>query len=164
MRRRPRRTAPLALTLGLFLLGGCGSASISPEETPITAPSHPTAGSPDAPISDHEPRPSDGTDLLADTRGDAPFYLDQAGVQVAESYPVQLFLEVSGNAPTPCHQVAYTIDSQPGEIQVDITTVAGEGMCAQMLQPHTFVIPLGTADLPVTVRVGRDDFVETVRP
>ena len=39
--------------------------------------------------------------VLADTTGDSPFYLESVRVRVAESFPVQLFLDVSGSAPTP---------------------------------------------------------------
>ena len=142
--------------LSLLLLCACGSGPASP--------GGPTSGSPDDPLTQ-----GTDSDLLADTRGEGAFFLDEASVRVAESYPVQLFLEVSGHAPTPCHRVAYTVASEladdgSGEIHVVLTTVPTDGMCAQVLQPHRFTIPLGSADLPVTVRVGDDEFVTTVRP
>ncbi|MFN2319841.1 MAG: hypothetical protein ABR500_09190 [Dermatophilaceae bacterium] len=99
-----------------------------------------------------------------DATGDAPFYLEAASVRVAESYPVQLFLDVTGSAPTPCHRIAYRIDASAAEINVAITTSSSEKSCAQVLEPHAFTIPLGPADLPVTVQVNDGEFVETVRP
>lgn len=144
-----------ALLLSGLLLGGCGAGP--------TAPGGPSDG-----LHDDAPSTS-GEDLLADTHGDAPFFLGEASVRVAESHPVQLFLEATGNAPTPCHRIAYTVSTeQPdkgnAEIRVVLTTVATEGACAQVLQPHRVIIPLGTADLPVTVRVGDDEFVTTIHP
>ncbi|HHU10794.1 MAG TPA: hypothetical protein GXZ60_12400 [Intrasporangiaceae bacterium] len=160
MRRLPTlsrrgRPAGTMTVLGVLLLCACGSGPASPDE-PATGPTDDptTHGSEDG--------------LLADTRGDDTFFLDTASVHVAESDPVQLFLEVSGHAPTPCHRVAYTVstesaDNGTDEIKVVLTTVATDGMCAQVLQPHQFTVPLGTADLPVTVRVGDDEFVKTIR-
>lgn len=156
-----------ALLLGLLLaLGGCGSATTGTgsgdEPTGIDhrATVNPTDDStvPDGPGA-VSPGPED---LLADTTGDSPFYLQTAEVRVAESYPVQLFLDVTGDAPTPGHAVAYTVEHHGDRIEVVITTQAGEGMSATVLQPHAFAIPLGSAELPVTVDVNDGEIVETV--
>lgn len=142
------RSSPVSiLALGLALLtAGCGSSTGSPGgETPVDSPS--TAA---------------GVQRLPDTRGDSPFYLETADVRVAESDPIQLFLEVTGDAPTPGHTVAYLVEHDGDRITVEITTEAGEGVSPQVLQPHSFSIPLGTAELPVTVDVNAGQFVLTV--
>lgn len=156
--------------LGLVLVvAGCGSATVDPGgDSPVA----PTTGTdaPDDLSSGDEPDdlgdgpPAGDTDLLEGTVGGAPFYIDSVGVTVAESHPVQLFLDVSGNAPTPAHTVAYTVEAEGDTIAVHITTQAGPGMAPQVLQPHSFVIPLGRADLPVTVDVNDGEFTETVEP
>ena len=102
--------------------------------------------------------------LLADTAGDSPFYLYDVSVRVAESFPVQLFLDVSGDAPTPCHSVAYVVDNAEQRITVTITSQSSTEACAQVLDPRRVVIPLGPSELPVTVAVNDDEFVETVQP
>jgi hypothetical protein len=148
------RTILAGLVLGATLLAaGCGSTTTSP------------GGSPDDPVtqSPGEPAGSPTSTLLADTTGEAPFYVDTVSVRVAESYPVQLFLEVVGHAPTPCHRIAYTVEEDRDGISVAITTTSPGEPCAQVLEPHEIVIPLGTAELPITVRVN-DEHVETVRP
>lgn len=100
--------------------------------------------------------------VLAGTHGESPFHLGSVQVRVGRSHPAQIVLEVQGEAPTPCHQVAYQVEEGEGERSVEITTVAGEGMCAQVLDPRTFTIALGApADLPVTITVNGQS-VETV--
>lgn len=159
-------TVVVGVSLGVTLaLAGCGSASVDPGAGTPAAPTvgagatddeTDTAGADDA--------APDEPDLLADTMGTAPFYIDSVTVRVAESHPVQLFLEVSGNAPTPAHTVAYTVDNDGDTIAVHVTTQPGEGMAPQVLQPHDIVIPLGRAELPVTVDVNDGEFTETVNP
>lgn len=150
-----RQLAALIALTGALILGSCGTTGSSPQST-----------GPDDPVdsdSDTSTGPAGG-DLLADTTGDAPFYIDQITVRIAESYPVQLFLDVEGNAPTPGHAVAYTVQADGDQIDVTITTQSGEGGSAAVLQPHTFAIPLGPAELPVTIDVNDGEFVETVDP
>jgi hypothetical protein len=150
------RTLLATLVIGVVLaVSGCGSSESS------------AGGSPDETVSDTPGAgagadPGEG-DPLPDTRGDDPFYLDSVSVRVAESDPVQLFLEVAGSAPTPCHQVAYEVTQASKELDVTITTVPSGEMCAQVLDPREVVLALGTSELPVTVRVN-DEFVETVQP
>lgn len=163
--KKPLLSALIGLTL---VLSGCGTADPSAD---------PGAGSdPDAPVdsgvSTHNTSGEDPVDagdgsgstgtLLRDTVGDSPLHIDEVEVRVAESFPVQLFLHVVGNAPTPCHQVAYSIDTDAEGIAVQLTTVAGDGMCAQVLEPVDVSVPLGRADLPVTVTVNDGEFVTTV--
>lgn len=101
--------------------------------------------------------------VLAETTGDSPFYLESVSVRVAESFPVQLFLDVSGNAPTPCHSVAYAVQKSDDRIAVTITSQSSGQACAQVLDPRQLVVPLGPSDLPVTVDVNDGEYVTTVR-
>lgn len=143
--------------VGLALvLPGCGAAGSSNDAG--------TSGNPDAPVDSTSDDPGDvgGGALLADTVGKSPLHIDEIEVLVAESFPVQLFLHVIGNAPTPCHQVAYLVETEGDQIQVQLTTAAEDGMCAQVLQPVDVSVPLGRAELPVTVTVNDGEFVTTV--
>ena len=147
--------ARLALSLTL-LVAGCGSATSGPGAVSPTG---------DTAVTNDDAADSGGSDgLLADTTGDAPFFIDEVNVQVAESHPVQIFLEVKGNAPTPGHAVAYTVEHAGDRIAVHITTQSNSEVSAAVLQPHEFVIPLGPADLPVTVDVNDGEFSETIEP
>ena len=101
--------------------------------------------------------------VLSETTGDSPFYLESVSVRVAESFPVQLFLDVSGNAPTPCHSVAYAVQKNADRIAVTITSQSSGQACAQVLDPRQLVVPLGPSDLPVTVDVNDGEYVTTVR-
>lgn len=162
-----RTSVILAALTVLLTTGACGATSSQPgssSEDPAdttdgaeatTGEVEPTTAD-DAPVTLDPGEDADGGDdeLLVGVRGDSPFHLDGAEVRVAESEPVQLFLDVEGNAPTPCHTVAYEVQEDDGGYAVHVTTVAGPGMCAQVLQPHSFSIPLGEApELPVTVDV-----------
>ncbi|MDO5503344.1 MAG: hypothetical protein Q4G67_09250 [Actinomycetia bacterium] len=150
----------LSLTL---VLTACGSATPADAGAGGTTPVQDSPGAGTDP--DTATAPGSGTDtadagageLLADTVGDGPFYIDAAEVLIAESHPVQLFLQVEGNAPTPCHQVAYQVVADGAEIRVQVSTEAGDGMCAQVLEPHSLSIPLGAHELPVTVSVNDGD-------
>ncbi|KAB7746520.1 hypothetical protein GA707_03260 [Nostocoides sp. F2B08] len=102
--------------------------------------------------------------ILSDTTGDAPFYLESVSVRVAESFPVQLFLDVAGSTPTPCHSVAYAVEKEDARIDVTITSQSAGQSCTQVLDPRQFVVPLGPSDLPVTVDVNEGEYTETVRP
>lgn len=154
-----RTTSALSLVV-LLTTAACGTATQAPgsgggtpaDDDPATA-TGPGAG------------PGAGDDrVLPATQGDGGFFIEGVSVRVAESHPVQLFLDVQGDAPTPCHTVAYRVDRDGDTISVRITTVESEQTtCTQVLAPHEFVVPLGEAPtLPVTVDVNSGEFVETV--
>jgi hypothetical protein len=145
-----RSTPALVALVAALAITGCGFAERSPSATP---------SQPSAPSSSPSSEP-----VLADTVGDSPFYLDDVSVRVAESFPVQLFLAVTGLAPSPCHAVAYLVRTEPDRIDVTITSQPGTRPCAQVLDPRELSLPLGPATLPVTVDVNGGEFVEIVQP
>ena len=91
------------------------------------------------------------------------FFIDSVDVSVAESFPVQLFVDIEGSAPTPCHGIVWEITEGEGVRTITVTTeVERDVMCAQVLEPHSLTIPLGPApDLPVEVWVN-GELVRTV--
>ena len=153
-----------------LVLAGCGTADPSGAPGSGSDPDTPDRGvSTDNTATDDDAtdgvatdEPGDDGALLPDTVGDSPLHLEEVDVRVAESFPVQLFLHVTGNAPTPCHRVAYSIETDADQIAVQLTTVASDGMCTQVLHPVDVTIPLGRADLPATVTVNDGAFVTTV--
>lgn len=167
------RTAALALA-ALLTVAACGTEGGTPGagEDPPTSTDDRTSGPDNGDEGDtgDEGDAGDGSDggdeneLLAETRGEGAFFIDSLAVQKAESSPVQLFLEVAGNAPTPCHTVAYDLEREGETIVVHLTTVEStDMMCTQVLVPHEFTVPLGRAEtFPVTIDVNDGEQVLTV--
>ncbi len=92
----------------------------------------------------------------------SPVYVETTQILYLESYPVQVQLLVTGNLPTPCHEVAYEVQDRGEAIDVLLWSLADpELMCVAVLEPFESVIPLGSferADLPVLLNgeeVGR---------
>jgi hypothetical protein len=64
-----------------------------------------------------------------------------------ESFPPQFMLSLKGNLPTPCHQLRVNVNPPDADnkIMVDVYTVSNPDMiCAQVLQPFSETIELGT--------------------
>jgi hypothetical protein len=102
-----------------------------PAETPLQQPvNHPYA-----------PQPADSSL----TRGEV--FIEEKGLLVRESYPPQISLSMSGNLPTPCHELRVQV-GEPDEknnIQVEAYTVVDPNMmCTQVLKPFQASIDLGT--------------------
>jgi len=75
-----------------------------------------------------------------------PFHLDRAELVIAESFPPQFFVHVSGSLPNPCHQlrVQITPPSQDHRISLNIYTVVDpQTICTQNLKHLDLNIPLG---------------------
>ncbi len=90
------------------------------------------------------PQPND-TDALR-----APAYVDSAEILVAETYPVQVTLVLSGSLPTPCHQLRVRVaapakPTATNELRVEVYSMADpDKMCAEVLAPFEVRIPLGS--------------------
>jgi hypothetical protein len=75
-----------------------------------------------------------------------PVFIEDGGIVMKESYPVQVELLLIGNLPTPCHQlrVVTSKPDQDGLIQIQAYSVSDpEKMCVQVLKPFEASIPLG---------------------
>ena len=76
-------------------------------------------------------------------------FIEAMEVLTLESFPPQFNLYVSGNLPTPCHELRANVlppDDQ-NRIMVDIYTVVDpEMMCIQVIEPFDQTIPLGPLD------------------
>jgi hypothetical protein len=79
------------------------------------------------------------------TRGNV--FLSETSLVIRESFPPQISLSLSGDLPTPCHQLRVKIPSpdQENKIAVDVYTVVDPNkVCAQVLEPFEEHISLGT--------------------
>lgn len=94
---------------------------------------------PGPPGSIPEPRPplEDGIDDAVLVKG--------TDLRIMESFPIQVMLQVDGEKPTPCHEIFWTVDDDGEVIYIDmISQVAPEAMCAQVVEPFSIAVPLGS--------------------
>ena len=78
------------------------------------------------------------------SRGEA--FIESHELMIMESYPLQIRLIVSGNLPTPCHQIQVKAagPDKLGRIHVELySLVDPEVICIQVLEPFKTEIPLG---------------------
>lgn len=86
-----------------------------------------------------EPRPP------IDGNVDGEVWVTGADVRIMESFPVQIMLDVTGEKPTPCHEIFWTVDDDGEVIDIEmISQVAAEQVCAEVIEPFTIAVPLGS--------------------
>jgi hypothetical protein len=74
-------------------------------------------------------------------------FIGESGIILRESSPVQVVLGLSGELPTPCHQLRVLIAPPDAENRILIeayTVVNPEIICIQVLKPFQEMIELGT--------------------
>ena len=131
----------LLVSIGMmFMLSACAAAVEADPNSPVVSPTE-GAGETRAQVNPYQPLESDA----ALQRGEA--FVDSTEVLVLEIYPVQINLVLSGNLPTPCHQLRIAVN-QPDDanrILVEVYSVADpEQVCIQMLQPFEITYSLGS--------------------
>ncbi len=165
----PHLTRILLLLLGVALLSACaGQPAVMPTEPSVGYPVAPTiapqkgatpfpypppsqATTPSEPIEPYPiasemytvpvtPVPSDEKMI------EGTVFIEGSDILTLESYPPQFAVAISGNLPTPCHQLRSKV-SQPDEqnrIYIEVFTLTKPNeMCIQVLKPFEAVIPLG---------------------
>jgi hypothetical protein len=130
---------------------GCGDPGQvgTPDEPATTStpgPDAPVDSGGDEPIADPdvvnsvpEPRPPIDGSL------DGQVWVDSADLRIMESYPIQVVLDVSGEKPTPCHEIFWTVSDDGRTIAIEmISQVASDQSCVQVIEEFTIAIPLGS--------------------
>lgn len=123
----------LSIALIAILVSACAPAASLP--TPIAGAPTETAMSP-----------------LPPGFEEGPVFINSSDLLIAESYPVQVHLHISGDLPTPCHRFRADVAAPNLENQIQVTAysvVNPDMMCAQVLQPfdENVSIPMdGAAD------------------
>jgi hypothetical protein len=129
----------------LLLLTACssipGAADPPSPDTAVTSPPE-----------DHMPTREPQTDPYAPGPDDAQFtrgevFINEASLLIRESYPPQISLAISGDLPTPCHELRAVVAAPDpeGKIIVDLYSVVDPTMlCTQVLKPFDAQIELGT--------------------
>ena len=143
----------LPLVLFAALLAACGptSASTSAPDSPATSPGTTDLPAPN-PIATDNPAQERPTMPYAPKPGDTKLirgniFIEEKGLIIRESYPPQIAVSISGNLPTPCHEIRAEIGEPDAEnkISVAVYTVVDPNMiCTQVLKPFTENIELGT--------------------
>ena len=115
--------------------------STLPPDAPVTSP--PQNGSPpmETPDRPFAPKPDD----VNLSRGNV--FINESGLLIRESFPPQITLSLSGDLPTPCHELRVDIQEPDSENKINIevySVVDPDQVCAQVLQPFQENIDLGT--------------------
>jgi hypothetical protein len=133
----------IILIIVAALVTACTPIATSPEpDSPVVNPTEngsPTQGQPAMPS--YIPQPND----INLSRADA--FVDEMGLLIRESFPPQITLGISGNLPTPCHQLRANLNTpdEENKINVEVYTVVDPNMlCTQVLKPFQENIDLGT--------------------
>lgn len=121
-----------------------GISTILPEAPDASRPGSvpPTMTIPDAsPVAPYAPQPGD--DKLH--RGNV--HIESAGLLMAESYPPQVFLVMSGSLPTPCHQLRVEVSAPDAQNRIQVeaySLVDPNAICAQVLKAFEASVRLGS--------------------
>jgi hypothetical protein len=130
------------LWLILFFSVSCipQSPATSGPDTAVTAPSEDDMSTNQSNLNPFAPKPGD-ENLLG---GNA--YINEASLEIRESYPPQVSLSIRGDLPTPCNQLRVKIDApnQENKITVNVySLVDPDKVCIQVLEPFQEHIDLG---------------------
>ena len=76
---------------------------------------------------------------------DGEVWVTSTDLRVMESFPIQVMLDVTGDKPTPCHEVFWTAEDRGDVIEIEmISQVASEQSCAQVVEQFIVAVPLGS--------------------
>ncbi|MCP5245878.1 MAG: hypothetical protein H6937_08005, partial [Burkholderiales bacterium] len=79
-------------------------------------------------------------------------FIDEIEIQILESFPVQVLVRVSGNLPTPCHQLGPIHKrSVNNRLETSVNYVLQLNRfetCIQVLEPFEITIPLDVYGIP----------------
>jgi hypothetical protein len=133
------------LALALVILGAaCSPQSpepLAPADTPAVGPGPDQPAAPGAPSTPATTLPEDE----GMQRGNV--FIDGVQILTLESFPPQFNLVVTGNLPTPCHQLRYLVNEPDAQNNIDVevfSLVSPDQMCIQVLQPFEETISLGS--------------------
>jgi hypothetical protein len=121
------------------LSGSTSTTSTTNPEQPVDSGGDEPIVEPGPPGSIPEPRPP------IDGNVDGEVFITTADLRIMESFPIQVALDVSGDKPTPCHEIFWTVEDDGEVIAIDmISQVAQDQACTDVIEPFTIVVPLGS--------------------
>ena len=139
------------LFLALVLVAACGEPNdlggTQPTLTTTTvSPDQPDDSNGDEPVG--EPGPVGSIPMPRppiDGNEDGEVSITGADLRIMESFPIQVMLDVNGEKPTPCHEIFWTVEDTGEVIEIEmISQVAPDQECAQVIEPFTIAVPLGS--------------------
>jgi len=138
--------AAVAACGGPAVVGGAGVTTSTAALTATTTvePDQPVVSDGDEPIgqpvgSIPEPRPPIDGSIGGEV------WVTSAELRIMESYPIQVMLDVTGDKPTPCHEVFWTAEDTGEAIEIEmISQVAVGQSCAQVIEQFIIAVPLGS--------------------
>jgi hypothetical protein len=74
-------------------------------------------------------------------------YIESTNLLTMESYPLQFMLQITGNLPTPCHQlrVDVSLPDAQNKVMMEVYSVTNpDTMCIQVLEPFDTNVSLGS--------------------
>jgi hypothetical protein len=136
----------------LLLATALWMASCSPALEPVPDPSPLPPDSPVTSPPEGEPTAEPSADPFAPQPGDDNFsrgivFIQEMNLLIRESFPPQIALTLSGELPTPCHQLRVKVNEPDTENRIDIeayTIVNPDLACIQVVEPFNASIELGT--------------------
>jgi hypothetical protein len=130
----------------VFLTVACTQVPM-PDPSPVL---NPNSLSPDAPVTNSTPigtpampfapKPDD-TNL---SRGNV--FLNESSLLIRESFPPQISLSLSGDLPTPCHELRVHVQEPDPDNKINVevySVVDPDRVCIQVLEPFQANIDLG---------------------
>jgi len=132
------------LIIVVTLVTACAS---KPANTPA-----PDSSVANPPINENPAQEQNNMPSYAPQPGDVNFsrgnvFIEEMGLLIRESFPPQITLGISGNLPTPCHQLraVISVPDTENKINVEVYTVVDPNMmCTQVLKPFQENIELVT--------------------
>jgi hypothetical protein len=132
-----------------LLIGACAPSqspvpdpnTTLPPDAPVTSPPQNGSAAPERPEMPFAPKPGDA-DLSR-----AEVFLSESQLLIRESFPPQIALDLSGDLPTPCHELRVNIQEPDAENKISVevySVVDPDQVCTQVLEPFQENIDLGT--------------------
>jgi hypothetical protein len=131
-----------------LILSGCTALPMDPANSGAT----PGQTDPDTPENSDSAAPNGIRTPLDPIPGEESMTRSGASVtsselRVAESFPVQVFLDIKGTLPTPCHHLRAKISLPDADNQINVevySLVNPDEICVQVLQEFNASLPLGS--------------------
>ena len=110
---------------------------------------------PNRPVSSNDPIPVEPGNGTGGSGDDGKLvgnvYLTEMQLMIMESYPVQVAVSISGDLPTPCNELRYSVAEPDAENQIFIEVYSvstPDEICIQVLDPFSENISIPVQDLP----------------
>jgi hypothetical protein len=143
----------LVLVTLVVALAACGTPDLvggtSPPSTTTTLdPDQPVDSGDDEPVAEPGPVGSIPEPRLPiDGNIDGEVWVTSAELRIMESFPIQVMLDVTGEKPTPCHEVFWTAEDTGDAIEIEmISQIASDQSCTQVIEEFIVAVPLGSWD------------------